>query len=231
MIYAIGDIHGELLKLAGLLDKIQSNGLGPEDRLVFLGDYVDRGPETPGVLDLMIQIRTQRPGTVFLRGNHDQAMLQAREVFDPRRTSALTKKDIVWWLDYGGRETIDSYKGGEGAWYDKVPPNHWAFLESTQFEHREGPYIFVHAGLVPPGKTWTETDDPRLWIREDFIGSKADFGGIVVFGHTPQDLFLPIVMANKIGIDTGAAYGGPLTSVVLDPHKPFDPEIVKFIHS
>ncbi len=230
MIYAIGDIHGEFLKLASLLNKIEADGLAAKDRLVFIGDYVDRGPDVPGVLDLMIRLKEKRPNTVFLRGNHDQAMLDARDIYDPDREARLTKKDIVWWLEYGGRESVDSYRGS-GPWYGRVPEAHWEFLASTTIEFREPPYIFVHAGLVPPGIKWNESEDARMWIRETFIGSKADFGGIVVFGHTPQDLFLPVVMDNKIGIDTGAAYGGPLTAVALDPTKPYKPEAVRFIQS
>lgn len=230
MIYAVGDIHGHFDKLESLLGKIRKDGYWSKDRLVFLGDYGDRGPSTPQVIDKMIQIKKERPDTVFLRGNHDQALLDAREVFDRKRGSDKTPEDVLWWWSCGARETLASYGGG-AKWYELVPEAHWEFLESTTLEHREGPYIFVHAGLVPPGEKWTEPDDPRLWIRERFIGSKAEFGGIVVFGHTPQDLFFPIVMANKIGIDTGAAYSGPLTAVVLDPDKPYKPEAVRFIHS
>jgi len=230
MIYAIGDIHGELSKLVGLLKKIEAAGLSEADRLIFIGDYIDRGPDTPGVLDMMIKIKGYKPDTVFLRGNHDQAMLDARDLFDPRRSSTRDKKDIVWWQECGGKETVSSYKGA-GPWYDRIPDAHWEFLSETSMEHREGSYIFVHAGLVPPGVEWEEPEDPRLWIREVFIGSKHNFGGVVVFGHTPQDLFLPVVMDNKIGIDTGAAYGGPLTAVVLDPKKPYKPDEVRFISS
>ncbi|HWD40766.1 MAG TPA: metallophosphoesterase family protein [Fimbriimonas sp.] len=232
MIYAIGDIHGELRKLHRLVQKLETAGLKPDDRLVFIGDYVDRGPESSGVIELLIRLRDQRPNTVFLRGNHDQAMMDARDVFDPTRTTERTLDDVAWWFSYGAKETIASYPDTNPSWHQRIPPAHWEFLESTQMEYRESGYIFVHAGLVPPDEKWCEPNtDPRLWIREKFIGSKADFGGIVVFGHTPQDLFMPCVMANKVGIDTGACYGGPLTAISIDPSKPYQREKASFVNA
>ena len=230
MIYAIGDIHGELQKLTGLMKKLDSAGLSARDRLIFVGDYVDRGRQSREVIDYLIELKQKRPDTVFLRGNHDQAMLDAREVSDPERSTDLTREDVRWWFSGGGRETIASY-GNKRPWQVGVPEAHWEFLSTTQMEYVEGRYHFVHAGLLPPGSKWTEPGDPRLWIREEFIGSMADFGKVVVFGHTPQDLFFPIVMKNKIGIDTGATYGGPLTALRADVHLPYDPATVKFIHS
>ena len=213
------------------MQKIELSGLKDSDRLVFVGDYVDRGPDTPGVIEVLIGLGKSRPNTVFLRGNHDQAMLDARDILDPDRTSKRKLDDVLWWFSYGGRETIDSYNPckNSGSWYRHIPESHWEFLESTELEFRESNYIFVHAGLVPPGLKWAEPEDPRMWIREPFIGSMADFGGVVIFGHTPQDLLMPCVMSNKVGIDTGAAYGGPLTAVVVDPGTPYDPDEVRFL--
>jgi serine/threonine protein phosphatase 1 len=230
MIYAVGDIHGQFQKLSALMKKIESEGLTERDRFVFIGDYIDRGPQTREVIDYLIELKQKRPNTVFLRGNHDQAMLEAREIFDPERKTDLTTEDIKWWFSCGAKETIASY-GDHRPWRLGIPDSHWEFLAATQIEHIEGPYLFVHAGVLPPNSKWTEPGDPRLWIRELFIRSQADFGKIVVFGHTPQDLFFPIVMKNKIGIDTGAAYGGPLTAVVINPLAPFDEDKVKFIYS
>jgi len=230
MIFAIGDVHGELRKLHRLLQLVEQEGLTDEDRLVFVGDYIDRGPDVPGTIEFLIRLKEQRQNTVFLRGNHDQAMLHARSIYDPERTTDRTHEDVLWWWNYGGRETVAAY-GGAGRWYERIPEAHWDFLDATEFEYRETPYIFVHAGLVPKGKRWSEKDDPRLWIRDSFIDSKDDFGGTVIFGHTPQDLFLPVIMANKVGIDTGAAYGGPLTALALDPGKPYDMTALKFIQA
>jgi len=225
MLIAVGDIHGDAWKLRSLLQKIHDLPLADEDRLIFLGDYVDRGSESSLTIDLLIRLKEQRPNTVFLRGNHDQAMMDVRDVLDPECDSPLSYDEVSWWFTYGGRDTMQSYGGGTD-WWKKVPEEHWDFLEDTELEHREGGYIFVHAGLLPPGKKWFGKDDVRMWIREWFLESNADFGGVVVFGHTPMWDGLPLVEANKIGIDTGVGKGGPLTAALLTP---FDSAATKFI--
>jgi serine/threonine protein phosphatase 1 len=230
MIYAIGDIHGELQKLRNLMEKIEATGLTESDRLVFVGDYIDRGPCVPQVLEYLVELKERRPGDIFLRGNHDQVMLEARDYFDKSRGVSVRFDDIQWWFSCGGRETIEQYPKTK-PWYTAIPASHWEFLESTRMQYEEGNYLFVHAGMVPPGKKWRQKEDPRLWIREEFIGSKADFGKTVVFGHTPQDLMMPCVMKNKVGVDTGAAYGGPLTALRLDPQAKYDMDHLQFLYA
>jgi serine/threonine protein phosphatase 1 len=230
MLYAIGDIHGEIRKLRGLLELIDQMPLRDEDRLIFVGDYIDRGPGSKAVIDRLIRLKQVRPNTVFLRGNHDQVMLDARDVFDRNRKSDLSYEDVMWWFAHGGRNTIASY-GDALPWYEQVPPDHWKFLEDTVLEHREAGYAFVHAGLLPPGLRWKERDDPRLWVRDEFIRSTAEFGAVVVYGHTPINNEKPKVQPNKVGIDTGAAYGGPLTALVIDPSSPYDPRAVQYLQA
>ena len=227
MLIAIGDVHGEVWKLRKLLQMIHELPIGDDDRLVFLGDYVDRGPEVSLTIDLLIKIQQERPNTIFLRGNHDQAMMDVRQMLDPRGTRDVNFEDVSWWFSYGGQQTMSAY-GGRSRWYQRVPGDHWTFLENTQIEFREGGYIFVHAGLLPPGSRWFEQDDYRMWIRDDFLDSDADFGGVVVFGHTPSKNGLPRIEPNKIGIDTGAAYGGHLTAALLTLGHP---EKVRFLHA
>jgi serine/threonine protein phosphatase 1 len=229
MIYAIGDIHGQYSKLHALMVRIEPK-LTDKDRLLFIGDYVDRGPSSCQVIEYLIRLKEKRPNTIFLRGNHDQAMLDARDIDDPQRETDLTPEDVLWWWNCGARETLASYPDIK-PWRTAVPESHWKFLESTEMEYEEGNYLFVHAGVVPPGVKWNEFGDPRLWIRDAFIKSDADFGKIVVFGHTPQDLFFPIVLENKVGIDTGAAYGGPLTAFVVSPKAKYEPKHAYFIYS
>jgi len=112
------------------------------------------------------------------------------------------------------------FKASFSHWLEAIPQSHWEFLRATQIEHVTPHYHFVHAGLLPPGMTsesegWTI--DPRLWVREPFLSSRANFNGrIVVFGHTPQHKGRPLIHRNKIGLDTGAAYGGPLTAAIFD---------------
>ena len=231
MIYAIGDIHGQFLKLASLLNQIELRGLTSRDRLVFVGDYVDRGPGTPDVIQSLIELGHSRPNTVFLRGNHEQMMLDARSCFDPEWRSKLPEpiaieKAIIWFGE-GGSATLESYGAGPAGenrrWWESIPEAHWKFLEQTLLEFAEGRFQFVHAGVVPPGKRWKPDLpglDSRLWIREMFLKYKRDFPeGIVVFGHTPQLSGRPLSQRNKIGIDTAAAYGGPLTAVALSDER------------
>ena len=219
MTYAIGDIHGELQRLWQLLNLLEPV-MVDEDTLVFLGDYIDRGPDSAGVIELLSGFREQHANTVFLRGNHDLAMLQARDIFDNSRTSDRSYEDISWWFTYGGRETLASYGITQGRWSENVPDHHWRFLEETIYEYTEGAYKFVHAGVLPKGLRWEMKDDPRVWVRDEFIRSTEDFGKIIVFGHTPQTSGKPLLMRNKIGIDTAVAYGGPLTAVGLDATDP-----------
>jgi serine/threonine protein phosphatase 1 len=134
-------------------------------------------------------------------------MLDARNRKQDYMTTAL-------WMGNGGAETMDSYPPGKG-WIERVPDGHWQFLKDTVLEFWRGPYLFVHAGILPKGVRWNYDEDPRLWIREEFLNYQGDLGVRVVFGHTPQRSGRPLVTANKIGIDTGVAFGGPLTAVGL----------------
>lgn len=221
LLAAIGDVHGERRKLEALLSKLPS-----EARLIFVGDYVDRGPDSAGTLEDLIALQAGRPDTVFLRGNHDQMMLDVRDFCDPFLRSPHALDLIATWFTWGGSETMRSY-AGPPPWYRRVPDAHWKFLEATLLEFREGPFLFVHAGLLPPGVTWDMEGDPRLSIREPFVESSHDFGARVVFGHTVQQGG-PLVQANKIGIDTGAVFGGPLTAAILDTDRP---EWIEFVQT
>jgi serine/threonine protein phosphatase 1 len=195
-ILAIGDIHGTRDKLQMLMGAV--NWDPDEDTLVFIGDYVDRGPDSAGVIDHVLGLMEWSENVICLRGNHEQLFI---DFLDGRDTSTF--------LYNGGQATIDSY-GGEDA---GLPEEHYDFLLSLPFYYETEDYIFVHAGLrdgLP-----LEQQDPHdlLWIREEFIHSSYDHGKLVVYGHTPKRE--PVVMENKIGIDTGAVYGGKLTCLEL----------------
>lgn len=242
--------------LNALLTKIIELPLRAEDTVVFLGDYVDRGENARDVIETLLQWRERHANTVFLRGNHEQMMLDAygdAPDAGPAPDEALRAQLTLAWLQNGGVETLLSYappgfqewretvsasllripagplaafKASFAGWLEAIPPLHWTFLQATRMDYVTPRYHFVHAGLLTPGTTWKSegwTIDPRLWIREPFLSSRADFDGrIVVFGHTPQRRGRPLVHRNKIGLDTGAVFGGPLTAGVFDPqvHAP-----------
>jgi serine/threonine protein phosphatase 1 len=233
MIYAIGDLHGERWKLESLLSLLD---LSEQDQLVFIGDYIDRGPDSAGVIDHLIALRQDRPNTVFLRGNHEQMMIFARSSYDQgwSTTEAPAYVSRLWFAE-GGAQTLASYnvrseQEATGRWWEMIPEEHWQFVSSTTLEYESEQFLFVHAGILPNGTHW-EGDalqaDPRLWIREPFLSWKEPFEKVVVFGHTP--LRKPLVEANKIGIDTGAVFGGKLTCAALDDSSPFDPRKIHLI--
>ena len=200
-IYAVGDIHGCYDKLMALMEKMDIDF--ESDTLVFLGDYIDRGPQSFEVVAYLADLKQRYANTIFLKGNHEE-MLE----------KYLFGEDRITYLVNGGQQTLESYMNrprpeGEPA----IPSTHLEFFKSLRIYHETQNYIFVHAGLknkVPLEKQKTED---LLWIRRRFIESKYDYGKMVVFGHTP--LHEPLLLPNKIGIDTGAVYGNRLTCVRL----------------
>ena len=206
-IFAIGDIHGSADKLSTLMEKIPIDYT--KDILVFIGDYIDRGPGSFEVVDYLVELKQNHPDIVFLKGNHED-MLQ----------KYLAGTDRFTYLFNGGQQTLDSYLNRQNkSEFSPIPSDHLEFYKSLVLHHQTEDYIFVHAGVRPKIPLDKQKPEEILWIREDFIHSKSDFGKRVIFGHTPFSE--PLVQPNKIGIDTGAVYGNLLTCVQL-------PELVFF---
>ena len=200
-LFAIGDIHGHFDKLTALIEKIPIDF--QRDRLVFLGDYIDRGPHSYEVVEYVIGLKAGHPLTVCLMGNHEEMLLDY-----------LAGVDQMTYLLNGGRHTIDNYlTHADLDGRQIVPPRHLAFFNSLEDYFETEDYIFVHAGLQPKVPLVDQKTRDMRWIRKPFINSRHDFGKQVVFGHTR--LSKPLLMRNKIGIDTGVAYGGVLTCVQL----------------
>ena len=179
--------------------------LNPQrDTLVFLGDYIDRGPDSKGVVDFILQLRKELPHVVCLKGNHEALFLDWH----------LNGKDYDLYLYNGGGTTIRSYSQ-EGEF--KLPHEHLDFFTSLRLYYETADYIFVHAGLR--GDIPLQEQDPHdlIWIRDEFILSPHDFGKVVIFGHTPMQRVF--IAPNKIGIDTGAVYGGTLTCLELPAQR------------
>ena len=196
-IFAIGDIHGCFDKLQMLMDKIDIDF--DNDTLVFLGDYIDRGPNSSEVVEL----KKRFPKIIFLKGNHE-------EMFE----DFLAGIDRLKYLTNGGQQTLDSYlKKGRTFEGPPISQSHLDFFKTLRIYYETDQYIFVHAGLIE--NIPLESQDVRdiLWIRGRFIDSDYDFGKRVIFGHTvfPE----PLIQPNKIGIDTGAVYGNKLTCLEL----------------
>jgi serine/threonine protein phosphatase 1 len=206
-ILAIGDIHGCNRRLRQLLDQIE---IDPHtDALVFVGDYLDRGPDVRGTIDTLLEIKETHPNTICLRGNHEAMFL---DFYREGRGEAL-------FLYNSGLSTLDSYgltlaeaRTGRG-----FPESHLRFLASLPHFYEKGEYLFVHAGVRPGILLAEQSPEDLLWIRHEFIESDEDFGRTVVFGHT--SLPEPLIEKNKIGIDTGAVYGGRLTCIELPSRK------------
>ncbi|MDE2828026.1 MAG: metallophosphoesterase family protein [Bacteroidota bacterium] len=201
---AVGDIHGCSRTLKALLKALS---LGEEDHLVFLGDYVDRGPDTRGVIQQLIAL-SEQVNCTFLRGNHEQAMLDW-----------LSGQWGTYWLHYGGEETLQSYM--QGGKMD-LPATHLSFLQSTTLYLDTPEFFFVHAGLRPDR---TVRENIRLAEAEVFLHYRGHLRAAVplwekcvVFGHTPHSV--PILTDRMIGIDTGCVFPerpglGRLTAVRL----------------
>ena len=219
-VYAIGDIHGRDDLLEALLAKIDADDAGrsrAETQIIFLGDLPDRGPTSRQVIERAMALADARPDTVFLKGNHEELLIR---VWDGDRQTASTFHRA------GGRETLMSY-GVTAEQYDGwdlgdvteatgrvVPKAHIDFLRSFRPAYRLGDYFFAHAG-VRPGIALDDQEEKDLrWIRAEFIESTADFGAVVVHGHTIRDDVEE--RANRIGIDTGAYASGRLTAVGLE---------------
>lgn len=199
---AIGDIHGCHTSLTLLLQKV----LHRADTFVFLGDYVDRGPNSKEVVTTILSLQRKRERVIALTGNHDFLFLQY-----------LMGLDSTLFLQVGGRQTLASYGLSPTANRTEidqlVPPEHISFLRSLPLFWEDQHAIYVHAGLQPGRHLSQQTLQWCLWAKERFTHTPYEFGKPVVFGHT---VFTdPLLTSNRIGIDTGAVYGGQLTAVLL----------------
>jgi serine/threonine protein phosphatase 1 len=224
LIYAIGDVHGRIDLLGPLLEDIAADARrsakdrAPRPVLIFLGDYVDRGPGSREVVETALALKRASDFEVrTLIGNHEETLLAFLD--DPMVGAS--------WVEYGGAQTLASYgvhppssradveawEGARTAFATAFPADHLAFLRGLELHASYGDYVFVHAG-VRPGVPF-ERQDPRdlLWIRQEFLDVDHGLGKVVVHGHTPE--VEPYMGRHRIGIDTGAYATGVLTALKL----------------
>ncbi len=222
-LYAIGDVHGRADLLAEMHLRIARDlrqRPAADWRVIHVGDYIDRGPESARALSLLIDYA--RGGRAeFLLGNHDQFMLDF--LLDPERA------EFDLWMMNGGGATLESFGVGDALFgYDADPgarqalrdrlvaamPGMVDFLRGLAGMVRHGDYAFVHAGVRPGVPLERQTLHDLVWIREPFLSATGDLGAVIVHGHTPMRAV--DVQPNRIGIDTGAVFGGPLSCLVLE---------------
>lgn len=211
-IYAIGDIHGRFDLLKDLLTLINSTR-EEGDTIVFLGDYVDRGPQSRDVVAYLRGLKTMDKNVVVLKGNHEVMMVEGM-----RNQHNVSGFDM--WFNHGGRETLISYTP-KGGFAPDVPDAHLDFLDNLPIKYREGKYFFCHAGVNPNRNLNKQTEETMLWGRMT-SGYKGQFlnhkhqpcKDVVVYGHTPNDKFIEVA-PYSINVDTNSCWSGVLGCAVL----------------
>lgn len=223
-IYAIGDVHGHLDPLIDMHDKIAADLLESPPmaaHIVYLGDYIDRGPDSKGVLDYLIARRDRGDGIekTFLMGNHEAACYRFLKADNPYKAKS--------WIKWGGQETLQSYginlayEDDEKRYYEVqkefksiIPQSHLAFKNDLEGLIQLGDYVFAHAGIHPDYKLEDQKKGHVISIREPFLEFEGTLPFCVVHGHTIAPV--PEVKSHRIGIDTGLYAGGALTCAVLE---------------
>ncbi|NIK86775.1 serine/threonine protein phosphatase 1 [Rhizomicrobium palustre] len=216
-VYAIGDIHGRADLLEDLLGKIQADAAPEnENTLIFVGDYIDRGPHSAAVVERVSALDWPGWTIIRLKGNHEQALLDFLS----------NPETYQQWRNFGAPETLWSYGvkppsfsnaasiyEAQEAFRVAFPRHHLAFFMDLKESYSVGGYFFAHAGVRPGIALERQVAGDLLWIRDEFLLSEEDFGKVVVHGHSPSER--PIRRSNRIGIDTGAYVTNVLTAVKL----------------
>ena len=220
-VYAIGDVHGRNDLLKELLRKIieDDHARGKaKTKIILLGDLIDRGPDSAGVIETAMELKAWKSNTRFLMGNHEEVFLDAIKSDDPKVTR--------FFIRIGGEETILSYPITRKEYLkldmqqlsdrlpDLVPKKHIKFIESFDDQVTVGDYVFVHAGIRPGVPLKDQKTKDLRWIRSGFLDHKGDLDKVVVFGHTIFDDVQE--RGSRIGIDTGAYDSGVLTAIGLE---------------
>ena len=198
---AITDIHGELRKLENVLSKID---LRDDDTFVFMGDYIDRGPDSKGVIEKVLEIKKHFK-TICLIGSHEYALLHAKQD---------EYYNYLFW-NYGGPETVKSY----GGRFENILNTHGDFFNSLKFYHLTEKYLFVHAGIDPRYDLEEQIETDLVYIRSAFYRNKHNLPQKIIFGHTEFDA--PLIQEDKICIDLGCGKykNAKLCALIIDNDK------------
>ena len=202
-LFAIGDIHGCKDALVRLIDRLD---LTPSDQVVFIGDYIDRGPDSKGVIDYLIEFKAKMPNTIFLKGNHEDMFLS---------WLGYGGADGEYWVKNGGNATLTSYAVTNRNNF--LPESHLNFYQTLDICVKCENLLFVHAGINPFVELEEQTEHDMLWIRNDFLDNKHNTNYTIIHGHTPTmtvDFDLPY----RIGLDTGCVFGGILSCINCFTH-------------
>jgi len=221
-LYAIGDIHGQLAELHRILELIETDG-GADAPIVFLGDYTDRGPDSRGVLDVLVDGQARGRNWTFLKGNHDRMFEWFMQ--EPLRDDPYLMVELYWLHQrLGGDTTMASYGiDASGSRRKKdvhteamavIPQTHVDFLRGLKLSHQTDTLFFVHAGVRPRIALERQIEEDLLWIRREFHNYAAPHPKLIVHGHTPIDRATHY--GNRVNLDTGAGYGKPLTAAVFE---------------
>jgi serine/threonine protein phosphatase 1 len=200
--FAIGDVHGHCAKLKRLLAFCEKHRASARAKYIFLGDYINRGPNSRDVLDLLIRLQREVDDVICLRGNHEAVLLDVIDQVTP----------LYRLLLIGGDRTLASYGVVRPS---ALPSSHVDWLKALPLSFDDGLRLFVHAGINPQKPLLAQDPDDVLWIREPFLSDTKRYERLVVHGHTPQMTFRPEVRQNRIAVDTGAGYEGPITAAVF----------------
>jgi serine/threonine protein phosphatase 1 len=207
---AVGDVHGCFDKLEALLLACETLCSGRDVRYVFLGDYIDRGPDARKVIDLLMHKQLSEANRfVCLRGNHEQMLIVAA-------AEGRSDRDLMNWWANGGEQTLDSYGVNDPS---SLPATHLEWINALHLKFADGQRLFVHAGIRPGIAIADQSEDDLLWIREPFLSCKADHGTFIVHGHTPTESRLPDLRSRRLNLDTGACFGGGLTAAAFSNQK------------
>lgn len=223
-IYAVGDIHGHLDQLDHALSLITQDG-GPGARVVFLGDLVDRGPDSRGVIDRLQQGQATGRNWTVLKGNHDamfQAFLEEGKLISPRTRLGLNYLDdkiggLATLASYGIDPTRPDPEDLRRDALEQVPFRHLEFLRSLPLFHEVAGLMFVHAGIKPGVAMADQDPDDLIWIRQPFLDYQAAHPWLVIHGHTA--IQRAEHCGNRVNLDSGAGFGRPITAAVIEGHQ------------